>query len=140
MQLLKHIQIFRKAYENMLNEIASQYNIANNEIKILLFLDKNEDTDIAKDIVDMLILSKSHVSMSVERLVQKGYLQKVQDESDKKKKHLKMAESAKELIKEADKKEKSFFNKMYNGITEEEKETMNQIFEKMYRNIKNDNI
>lgn len=136
MKLLKNIQIFKKAYENMLNEISKKYELTNNEVKILLFLNKNEDTDIAKDIVDMLILSKSHVSMSVESLEKKGYLQKVQDDLDKKKQHLKITDKALEIIHDADRREECFFEKMYDGITDEEKNTINSIFEKMYNNIK----
>lgn len=136
MKLLKNIQIFKKAYENMLNKISRKYELTNNEVKILLFLNKNDDTDIAKDIVDMLILSKSHVSMSVESLVKKGYLQKVQYDENKKKQHLKITSKALKIINDADRREESFFEKMYNGITEEEKNTINAIFEKMYNNIK----
>lgn len=136
MKLLKTMQILKKAYDSMLNEISKKYKLTSNEIKILLFLNKNEETDIAKDIVDILILSKSHVSMSVDNLVNSGYLLRIQDEENKKKQHLKVTNKALDIITYADKKEEEFLNNMYSGITKEEKEIMNNIIEKMYNNIR----
>ena len=44
------------------------------------------------------MISKAHVSVSVESLVKKKYIKKVQDDRNKKKFHLKLIDRSKEVI------------------------------------------
>lgn len=135
MKLLKNTQVFKKIYDNLLNEIAKKYELTTNELKILLFLQESQENDIARDIVNTLMLSKSHVSMSVDFLEKKKYLERLQDEKDKKKYHLKITNKANVIIEDVNKKQEELKEILYKGISQEEIKTMNSIIEKMRNNI-----
>ena len=85
MKLLNKAQIIKKLYSNVFERIALEYNITANEVMILTFLKDDFDQDMATDIVNTLMISKSHVSLSVNNLEKAGYIVKKQDVNDKKK-------------------------------------------------------
>jgi len=98
MSLLQDIQVLKKIIDNPLNKIAKETNLTVNEIRVILFLYENEKLDLASEIVEKLMISKAHVSVSVESLVKKKYIKKVQDDKNKKKFHLKLIDRSKEVI------------------------------------------
>ena len=98
MSLLQDIQVLKKIIDNPLNKIAKETNLTVNEIRVILFLYENEKLDLASEIVEKLMISKAHVSVSVESLVKKKYIKKVQDDRNKKKFHLKLIDRSKEVI------------------------------------------
>lgn len=69
------------------------------EVDVLLFLANNSQFDLAVDIVRVRKMQKSHVSLAVNKLCEKGYIQKETDAADRKKVHLKLEESASEIIR-----------------------------------------
>lgn len=72
MSLLQDIQVLKKIIDNPLNKIAKETNLTVNEIRVILFLYENEKLDLASEIVEKLMISKAHVSVSVESLVKKN--------------------------------------------------------------------
>ena len=99
MTFLEDIQVLKKAMDNLFYKVSKKTDLAVNEIRLLLFLHQNKELDIASEIVENLMISKSHVSYTVEKLKNKGYIIKVQDEKDKKKFHLKLTEKADNILK-----------------------------------------
>ena len=69
-----------------------KYNLTNNEIAVVSYLSISEK-DTASDIVNELLFSKSHVSLSVDS-GKKGLIEKVQDQQDKKISHLLLTEKS----------------------------------------------
>ena len=72
MNLLENTQVFKKLIDTSFLKISKETNLTVNEIRVLLFLYQNEKLDIASDIVEKLMISKSHISFSVESLKNKG--------------------------------------------------------------------
>lgn len=135
MKLLNKAQIIKKLYSNAFERIALEYNITANEVMILTFLKDDFDQDMATDIVNNLMISKSHVSLSVNNLEKAGYIEKRQDINDKKKVHLGITEKAKPILDEIEDEQNKLYEVIFNGISEEEVETLKLILQKMCNNI-----
>ena len=102
---------------------------------ILTFLKDDFDQDMATDIVNTLMISKSHVSLSVNNLEKVGYIVKKQDLNDKKKIHLVITEKAKPILDEIDEEQNKLYEVIFKGISEGEKEILKLILQKMCNNI-----
>ena len=135
MKLLNKAQIIKKLYSNVFERIALEYNITANEVMILTFLKDDFDQDMATDIVNTLMISKSHVSLSVNNLEKAGYIVKKQDVNDKKKIHLEITEKAKPILDEIDEEQNKLYEVIFKGISEGEKEILKLILQKMCNNI-----
>ena len=135
MKLLNKAQIIKKLYSNVFERIAVEYNITANEVMILTFLKDDFDQDMATDIVNTLMISKSHVSLSVNNLEKAGYIVKKQDLNDKKKIHLVITEKAKPILNEIENEQNKLYEVIFKGISEEEKEILKLILQKMCNNI-----
>ena len=135
MKLLNKAQIIKKLYSNVFERIAVEYNITANEVMILTFLKDDFDQDMATDIVNTLMISKSHVSLSVNNLEKAGYIVKKQDVNDKKKIHLVITEKAKPILDEIEEEQNKLYEVMFKGITDEEKEVLRLVLQKMCNNI-----
>ena len=135
MKLLNKAQIIKKLYSNVFERIAVEYNITANEVMILTFLKDDIDQDMATDIVNNLMISKSHVSLSVNNLEKAGYIEKRQDINDKKKVHLEITENAKPILDEIENEQNKLYEVIFKGISQEEIETLKLILQKMCNNI-----
>ena len=133
--LLESGSAIKKAKEKFFEDIIKQFHLTSIEITVLLFL-KNSGFDTATDIVNELFIAKSHVSLSVNLLNTKGYIKKMQDKEDKKITHLQLTEKADEILEITNVKIKELENKLFNGITEEDKENMERIFNIFYANVR----
>ena len=135
MKLLNKAQIIKKLYSNVFERIAVEYNITANEVMILTFLKDDFDQDMATDIVNTLMISKSHVSLSVNNLEKAGYIVKKQDVNDKKKIHLVITEKAKPILDEIEYEQNKLYEVIFKGISDKEKEILKLILQKMCNNI-----
>ena len=133
--LLESGSAIKKAKEKFFEDIIKEFHLTSIEITVLLFL-KNSGFDTATDIVNELFIAKSHVSLSVNLLNTKGYIKKMQDKEDKKITHLQLTERADEILEITNAKIKELENKLFNGITEEDKENMERIFNIFYANVR----
>ena len=137
MTFLEDIQVLKKAMDNLFYKVSKKTDLAVNEIRLLLFLHQNKELDIASEIVENLMISKSHVSYTVEKLKNKGYIIKVQDEKDKKKFHLKLTEKADNILKIIKSEQNKINDISYKDITENEKKQFIQTLKKILNNTKN---
>jgi DNA-binding MarR family transcriptional regulator len=129
-------QQFKKIYERIYNQISTKYGLTKIEIEILLFLDKNQSYDTAKDIVELKFYAKSHVSKAIDSLIHKGYVLGVLDEHDRRCVHLKIADAAEPIVGEANEMRDNLINILFKDITLEEKRIMECVAKKVTNNIK----
>ena len=133
--LLESGSAIKKAKDKFFEDVIKQFHLTGIELTVLLFL-KNSKFDTATDIVNELFIAKSHVSLSVNLLNTKGYIQKIQDKEDRKITHLKLTEKADEICKIANSKISELEDKLFSGLTEEDKIHMEKIFNVFYKNIR----
>ena len=129
-------QQFKKLYERKYNQISKKYGLTKIEIEILLFLEKNQSYNTAKDIVELKFYAKSHVSKAIDSLIHKGYVLGNLDEQDRRCVHLKIADAAELIVREANEMRDNLINILFKDITLEEKRIMECVAKKVTNNIK----
>lgn len=127
----------KKSYSRILEPVCRKYGLTRNELDVLLFLHNNPDYDRAADIVSRRGLAKSHVSLSVSTLEEKGLLRRGTDANDRRTVHLLLTEPGSGIAEEARTQQQSYFARLHEGITEEEFAVWAGITEKVCRNIEN---
>jgi len=127
----------RKNYSKILDPICKQRNLTRNELDILLFLHNNPEYDRAADIVSRRGIAKSHVSLSVTSLEEKGLLVRRFDENDRRMAHLELTEPGCIIAAQARDMQQQYFSALYQGISQEEFETWRNVTQKVCANIEN---
>jgi DNA-binding MarR family transcriptional regulator len=135
-EILFNGQQFKKLYERIYNQISKKYGLTKIEIEILLFLEKNQSYDTAKDIVELKFYAKSHVSKAIDSLIHKGYVLGILDEHDRRCVHLKIADAAERIVREANEMRNNLINILFKDVTSEEKRIMESVAKKITNNIK----
>ena len=136
MKIFNQIQIMKKVHSTIFEKISLKYNLTECEIMILMFLDENENQDMATDIVKSLMISKAHVSGLVNNLENQGYIIKKIDCKDRKKIHLEVTETANVIVKAVKKEKKKMKDAIFGDLTKVEIETMQRVLNKIKKNLK----
>lgn len=129
------IQQAKKEYARIIEPVCTRYSLTRNEVDILLFLLNNPELDRAVDIVKCRGLAKSHVSLSVGTLEEKGFLRRRESASDRRTVHLMLHGSGRDIALEAQELQKEFFQRLFVGLTPEEMELWRRVTEKVTANI-----
>ena len=127
----------RKSYAKQMEPICQEWELTRNELDVLLFLYNNPEYDRATDIVSHRGIAKSHVSLSVTSLEEKGLLQRRFSEQDRRTAHLELPEQGRIIAAQAREKQMQYFSALYRGVSPEEFETWKNIVTKVRNNIKN---
>ena len=126
----------RKSYAKLLEPICQQWKLTRNELDILLFLYNNPEFDRAADIVSRRGIAKSHVSLSVASLEEKGLLLRRFSTTDRRTAHLELPEPGKIIAAQAREAQLGYLTVLYQGISPEEFEVWRNITQKVRENIK----
>lgn len=126
----------RKSYARLMEPICQQWNLTRNELDILLFLHNNPEYDRAADIVAHRGIAKSHVSLSVASLEEKGLLRRRFSEKDRRTAHLELLDPGRVIAIQAKETQARYFSALYMGISPDEFEIWKNIMQKVRNNIK----
>ena len=127
---------FKKVLDKNLDEIAQKHNLRRTEISVILYLDMNKGKDVASvDLVQDLLLTKSHVSISVNNLVARGVLVKITDKSNRKKEYLNLTPKAEDIIDDIKKQRHLLLKQMFAGFTQEEVKILQSLLARVVYNI-----
>lgn len=129
--------LVKSLYSDCMEATCRKYCLTRMEFDVLMFLANNPQFTTAKDIVENRRMTKSHVSLAVNSLAEKGYIKKYQTEHNHKTIHLSICESASDIIREGRKAQKNFASVLFQGFTSDDCEKMNEFFEKITNNIQN---
>ena len=129
------VQHFKKIVNFKLSEIAKNNNLSINEILILSYLyysNKNLATNITND----LGFTKSHVSLSINLLKKKGFIEKVRDTTNKKNIHIKLKQKAGDIVKQVLLEKENLFNKIKYNISDSDWVQFVTTLSKIEKNLK----
>ncbi len=132
---LDTIQLAKKRYSQLLEPLCSAHDLTKTELDVLLFLANNPGLDRAADIVRIRQITKSHVSLSVSNLEQRGFVCRVFDPEDRRTAHLQLTEAALPIIREGNRIQQEFFGSIFEGLSQEELAFWHTILDKVCRNI-----
>lgn len=127
----------QKGYARLLDPLCRKWDLTRNELDVLLFLANNPDYDRAVDIVNHRGLSKSHVSLSINSLEDRGFLRREEDPYDRRTVHLHLESAAKPVVEAGQMAQKRFFSYLHQGVTQEQIDLMMDFARKVNENIRN---
>ena len=123
-------------YEKVTSDIRGKYNLSYMELVILMFLANNSEYKKASDIVDILGIAKSHVSINVNSLVNKDFIERKDDENDRRSSVLAIKDNAMEIIEEGRKVQKHYIEMIFKGMDEKDMSEFTKYQKIIERNIK----
>lgn len=126
---------FQKMCEREYETIRKKYDLRKVELDMLYFLDYFQEAKTAKDIAKMRQVSKAHISSAVENLVERQLLETREDSEDRRRMLLELTEAGGEIVKEVALIRKRMTEIVYDGITDQEKQVMQQAAKKMMQNM-----
>ncbi len=133
--IFEHYILGEQAYTQMVSPVCERYGMTYAEMTVLLFLANNPSLDTASDIVKYRNLAKSHVSLSVRSLEERGLLLKEYRGSDRRRVHLRLTEKASNMVRDGREAQTRFVELLFDGVSPEERKIMNEILKRIDRNV-----
>lgn len=134
-KFLDRLLLMKKKYGKALEPVCGHYGLTRMEMDILLYLKNNPDADTATDMVERRGLSKSHVSASLQALEEKGLIERFFCQNNRKTVHLKPSASAETITQAGREAQCRFFEDIFRGISQEDREHLRRILEKIHENM-----
>lgn len=125
-----------KLYEKSFDDIRKQYGMTQLEVDIIAFLKNNPELNTASDIIHYRMLPKANVSQAVELLIQRAFLKRSQDASDRRKIHLSILPGARKPLEEILNAQRQFTETLFGGFTEEERVRYMKMNQRISKNVR----
>ena len=126
----------RSLYGDCLEDVCKTHGMTRMEMDILLFLANNPRYDTAADMVEIRQLAKSHVSMAVKTLTERGMLTRHYKSGNRKTVHLRLTKKADPIVQDGKKAQEKFVSILYAGFSGEEVQQCRELFCKIRENIR----
>ena len=137
--IFEHYELGEKLYQQVVSNVYKKYNLTYMEFTIIMFI-ANNDYDTASDIVKYRSLTKSHVSISIKSLVEKGLIEETYLKNDRRTKHLKLTSNSNYIVRDGRKAQKGFINILNSGLSKSDVDMLKSFIDKINDNIKNNLI
>ena len=126
---------FMAAYKAAQKKVCKAWNVPEVSLDILLFLANNPEYTTARDIVEVRSIKANLVSQHVDRMVREGYLCRKEVQGDRRKRDLSLTEKAMPIIEAGRKMQTDFFETLFHGVSEGEKQAFFETMDIMSRNM-----
>ena len=126
---------FRKYSDSKFALLRKHYEMKRAEFEVIYYLSICRNDDSLVNISDFLNANKGHISSTVYGLIEKGYINSIQDTNDRRYMHFSLTDKGKEVASDIDNVWKDIKNELYYGLTDEEIVAFKQIFHKICKNI-----
>ena len=120
-------------YEVLSGEVCDRYGLTQMEYDILMFLYNNPQYYFI-DISYFVYSSKSIYPTILKKLEEKGLVERIQSEDNKKHIEIVLLDQAEEIVEAGINAQKQFAKNVLSGMTEEEKQMCMNVFEKICNN------
>ena len=121
-------------YDKVSLPVRDKYGLTFMEFIVIMFLANNREYKKASDIVEVLGIAKSHVSMTILSLEERGLLERTMDPCDKRSSILKL-KNTEAIVEEGRKAQNRFMDILLDGLDEKELMDTKKSFEKIEENI-----
>lgn len=135
--LFDHYAIVEKLYTQIASPICKKYNLTFMEYTVLMLLTNKPGYNTATQLVKMRHLTKSHVSISIRSLEEKGLLIGEYKNDNHRTIYLSLTDNAAPIIKEGLEAQKKFVDVLFDGFSEEEREAMENFIARVDKNMEN---
>ena len=124
-----------KLYSLLLLPLLDQHRLTQLEADILLFLANNPEYDTARDIVEIRHLAKSHVSMGVDSLAERGFLQRLRLDGNRKTIHLRLTDAALPIVEQGRAIQHTYAGLIFDGFSEAERQELFRLLDRVSENV-----
>ena len=124
-----------KLYSLLLLPLLDQHRLTQLEADILLFLANNPEYDTARDIVEIRHLAKSHVSMGVDSLAERGFLQRLRLDGNRKTIHLRLTDAALPIVEQGRAIQLAYAGLIFDGFSEAERQELFRLLDRVSENV-----
>ena len=125
----------RDFYNDIIEPVCKKYRLTQMEFHILMFLANNPESDTAVQIVKKKAFTKSHVSMSVRSLEERGLLTGEYHGTDRRTIHLKLTDDAASMVSDGKNVQKRAAEIICRGFSPEEHRMLFQFMSRINSNI-----
>jgi DNA-binding MarR family transcriptional regulator len=139
----KHVcggfKIINNYFENQLNLGLAEYNLTRSQMDVLIFLKINEKKNIEtnqKDIEKAMSLKNPTVTGILDRLEDKGYIKRNVSSKDKRLKRITLTNASNEILLKSRNHAKKIEEKILSSLSDEEKDELLKLLDKIKINIK----
>ena len=127
---------FRRLLEKDIEPVREKYGLCRIDVQILMYLFEHQnENDTSKDILKLNMFTKGHISQSLTRLQKSGYVYMEQDVKDRRYTHNYLTDKAKKIVAKIKKNYAELWNKIMEGVTDEEKDVLKNVAIKINKNI-----
>lgn len=131
-----HCVDVEEVYKNMISPVYEKYKLTYMEFTVLMFLANNPQYNTATQIVRYRHLAKSHVSISIRSLQERGLILGEHKGGNHRTIHLSVSDKARDIIAVGRAAQNKFCEIVFAGFSKEEMEKLQQFTEQVNRNIK----
>lgn len=135
-KLFAHCVDVEEVYKNMISPVYEKYKLTYMEFTVLMFLANNPQYNTATQIVRYRHLAKSHVSISIRSLQERGLILGEHKGGNHRTIHLSVSDKARDIIAVGRAAQNKFCEIVFAGFSKEEMEKLQQFTEQVNRNIK----
>ena len=121
-------------YDKVSLPVRDKFGLTFMEFIVIMFLANNREYKKASDIVEVLGIAKSHVSMTILSLEERGLLERTMDPCDKRSSILEL-KNTEAIVEEGRKGQNRFMDILLDGLDEKELMDTKKSFEKIEENI-----
>lgn len=129
---------FRKLMESEFEVIYKEYNLCKIDLQILYYLYTAGEHNTSKDIFDLELFSKGHISQSLSRLQKMKLIIMVQDEEDRRYVHNVLTQDANKVLAGLQEIYARINRVVLKDVTEEEKRILVSLAQRINDNIRNE--
>ena len=133
--VFEHFLMGEHVYTQTMMPVCEKHGLTYAELTVLMFLANNPTLDTASDIVKCRNISKSHVSISVHSLEERGLITKEFRDGNRRSCHLCLTDLSSSIVNDGRGAQEQFKEMLFSGVSENEKRTMTEILQKIDRNI-----
>ena len=133
---LENLSAFKKRYDQALDPVAQACGLTRMELDLLLFLHNNPSRNTAAEAVRLRRWTKSHVSAAARALQDRGLLAAGHPPGNRKVIRLTPLPAADGILRQGLEAQARFIAAFSRGVTPEERQTMEQLLEKIARNLR----
>lgn len=124
----------KRLYDHEMAPLMARFSLTRMELDVLLFLSNNPGFDTAAEIVQLRMLTKSHVSKAVDHLTERGLIQQARDEKNRRRVHLSLTDAAQTIVVEATEAQRRAMERLMAGISAEDTAVLDRVMRRMVRN------
>lgn len=127
--------MFMDVLEARCADVMEKYGLRRVDTEVISYLYNNQDRNTAVDIGRFLNRNKGYISQVVDRLCKEEYIVAVPDLTDRRYVHYVVCPKSKEVAEDVQKVWDEFARELFDGISEEERETFRNVAAKLRDNM-----